>query len=110
MRRWFAIAFCLVLSIVVAMPAVAQQEHTEALRKVVNKAEPIYPSLARRMAISGTVRVEAVVAPNGTVKSTSIIGGHPLLAQAAVDAVRKCKWEPAPHESKEIVILNFRPD
>jgi len=62
------------------------------------------------MRISGTVRIEAVVAPNGSVKSTSVIGGHPVLVQSAQDAVRKCKWEPTSHETKEVVILNFRPD
>jgi TonB family protein len=110
MRRLFPIALFAVLAIVAVPRALAQQDHSEGTRKLVSRAEPSYPSLARRMGISGTVRIEAVVAPNGSVKSTSVIGGHPVLAQSAQDAVRKCKWEPASHESKEIVILNFRPD
>jgi len=62
------------------------------------------------MHIAGSVKVEAIVAPNGTVKSTAILGGHPVLAQSAVDAVRRCKWESGPHETKEIVVLNFHPE
>jgi protein TonB len=110
MRRFFPIALFAVLAALTVPRALAQQDHAEGTRKVVSKPEPAYPSLARRMGISGTVRIEAVVAPNGSVKSTSIIGGHPVLAQSAQDAVRKCKWEPASHETKEIVILNFHPN
>jgi TonB family protein len=110
MRRLFPIALFAVLAVLAVPCALAQQDHSESSRKVVSKPEPAYPSLARRMGISGTVRIEALVAPNGSVKSTSIIGGHPVLAQSAQDAVRKCKWEPASHETKEIVILNFHPD
>jgi outer membrane biosynthesis protein TonB len=62
------------------------------------------------MGIAGLVKIEAVVAPNGTVKSANILGGHPVLAQAGVDAVRKCKWEAGSRETKEVVVLNFHPD
>ena len=110
MRRLFPIALFALLANIAVPRALAQQDHPENMRKLVSRPEPAYPSLARRMGISGTVRIEAVVAPNGTVKSTAVIGGHPVLAQSALDAVRKCKWEPSSHETKEIVILNFRPD
>lgn len=110
MRRLFPIALFAVVAILGVPRALAQQDHSETSRKLASRPEPVYPSLARRMGISGTVRIEAVVAPNGSVKSTSVIGGHPVLAQSAVDAVRKCKWEPSSHETKEIIILNFRPD
>jgi len=88
----------------------AAQDHAESTRKLLARVEPSYPGIARTMHITGTVRIEAVVAPNGTVKSTSVLGGHPVLAQSAMDAVRKCRWEAGPHETKEVVILNFRPD
>ena len=110
MRRLFPIALLAVLATLGVPRALAQQDHPEGSRKLVSRPEPAYPSLARRMGISGTVRIEAVVAPNGSVKSTAVIGGHPVLAQSAVDAVRKCKWEASSHETKEIIILNFRPD
>src|SRR5579871_2675780 len=108
MRRYFPIALFAVLVALAVPRALAQQDHAESTRKVVSRPDPAYPALARRMGISGTVRIEATVAPNGIVKSASVIGGHPLLAQSAVDAVRKCKWEPASHETKEVVVLNFR--
>jgi TonB family protein len=114
MRRWLTIAllaFSTAAPLVVP-PAFAQQQQAppESKRKLLIRPQTTYPALARNMNISGTVRVEAVVAPNGTVKSTSVLGGHPIFAQSALDAVRRCKWETAPHETKEIVILDFRPE
>lgn len=109
MRRMLPVALFVMLAIVAA-PRCSAQDHPESSRKLASRAEPSYPGIARSMHISGTVRIEAVIAPNGTVKSASVLGGHPVLAQSALDAVRKCKWEAAPHETKEIVILNFRPD
>ncbi len=85
------------------------QEPSPAKRKVVSQVVPAYPELASKMQITGTVRVEATVGPNGKVKSTQVIGGSPVLAKAAVDAIEKWKWAPAAQESKELIELNFHP-
>jgi TonB family protein len=61
------------------------------------------------MQITGPVKVEAVIAPNGKLKSTQVIGGSPVLIRAAVDAIEKWRWVPAPQESKELIELNFHP-
>jgi TonB family protein len=97
-------------AILPATPVAHAQESSEVHRQMVNRVVPAYPGLAQKMGIAGSVKIEAVVAPNGTVKSTDILGGHPVLAQAALDAVRRCKWESASHETHEIVVLNFHPD
>ena len=62
-------------------------------RRVSSRSAPVYPELAKKMHIRGIVRVETVVRPNGTVKSTRILGGNPVLADAAQDAVGKRKFE-----------------
>ncbi len=85
------------------------QVQLETQRKILSKVDPAYPELAQKMQISGTVRVEAAVAPNGKPRLTQVLGGHPLLAKAAVDAIEKWKWVPAPEETKELIVLNFRP-
>ena len=82
----------------------------EISRKVKSKVAPTYPELARRMAISGVVKVQVVVAPNGSVKSTKIVGGHPLLVNAAVDAVKKWRFDAASEESTGIVEFKFDPN
>jgi TonB family protein len=83
------------------------QDHVDGVRKIVNRAPPQYPSLARSMNIQGTVKADVLVAPNGAVKSVEIKGGHPLLVQSAQNALREWKWEPGPHETHEIVELKF---
>jgi len=78
-------------------------------RKVVSRVNPEYPPLARTMSIAGTVRIEAVVEGNGVVKTAEVKGGHPMLAEAALRAVKRWKWESANRETHEIVELKFQP-
>jgi TonB family protein len=87
----------------------AQDSQSEITRRVKSKVQPTYPELARKMNLTGTVKVEVVVAPNGTVKEAKVVGGHPVLANAALDAVRKWRFEPAPAESSGIVNFKFEP-
>ena len=61
--------------------------------KLTNKVTPMYPPLARQTRISGTVRLHAIIAKNGTVEQLEVISGHPLLVQAAVGAVRQWKYQ-----------------
>jgi hypothetical protein len=53
-------------------------QETEGSRQVETRVNPQYPSLARGMRIQGSVKVEAVVAPNGSARTVAIKGGHPL--------------------------------
>jgi TonB family protein len=85
------------------------EKSEEILRKARVKIEPVYPDVARRMSIVGTVRLAVVVAPNGTVKSSKPVGGHPLLVNAATEAVRRWRFEPGPTESSGIVEFRFQP-
>jgi TonB family protein len=78
-------------------------------RKVKTKVSPSYPEIARKLGLSGTVKLEVVVAPNGNVKDTKVIGGHPILVSAAVDAVKKWKFETASGESTGTVEFRFDP-
>jgi protein TonB len=80
-----------------------------AKRRLLDRVAAPYPALARSMALSGIVKVEVLVAPDGSVKAVDIKGGHPVLAQAAVNAVRRWRWEPAASESREVVEVKFSP-
>lgn len=97
------------LCILHAVPGRAQQQE-EIARKVKSKVAPMYPELARRMSISGVVKVQVVVAPNGAVKNTKVVGGHPLLVNAAVDAVKKWRFEAASEETTGVVEFKFDPN
>jgi periplasmic protein TonB len=59
-----------------------------------NKVTPVYPPLARQTRISGTVRLHAIIAKDGTVQQLEVLSGHPLLVQAALDAVRQWRYQP----------------
>jgi len=85
------------------------QVQGENARRVKNKVQPVYPDLARRMNLSGTVKVEVVISPNGTVKEAQVVGGHPVLANAALEAARKWRFEPAAAESSSVVDFKFEP-
>jgi TonB family protein len=76
-------------------------------RKVVARVAPVYPELAKRMTVQGIVKVEVVVKPNGTVKSTRLLGGNPVLVDAATTAVTKWKFEPSANETTEVVQIVF---
>jgi len=92
-----------------ARTAQSQQSPSEGVRLILRKTEPRYPEIARRMNISGTVKVVAVVAPDGKVKSVEAAGGHPLLIQAAQQAISEWKFAPASAQSRESIELHFNP-
>jgi protein TonB len=62
--------------------------------KLMKRIMPVYPPLARQARISGTVRLEGVIARDGHVVNLQVHSGHPLLIGAAVDAVRQWVYRP----------------
>jgi TonB family protein len=102
------LTFCLV-GIVLSTYAWGENQVSSSGRKYVAHPTPPYPALARTMNISGVVRLEATVAPNGSVKSIDVKGGSPLLAQSAEFTVRQWKWEKLDHATTEQLEINFKP-
>ena len=86
-----------------------QASNEEIIRRVKSKVPPVYPELARKMNITGTVKVEVVVSPNGSIKDARVVGGHPVLANSALEAVKKWRFEPAPGESTGVIDFKFEP-
>src|SRR5271163_2173040 len=62
--------------------------------KLINQIKPNYPPLARQTRISGTVRLHAIIGKDGSVQSLTLESGHPLLVQAALDAVKQWRYQP----------------
>jgi TonB family protein len=79
-------------------------------RKILHRVEPVYPELARSNRIIGTVKLQLIIGRDGKVKSAEAMGGHPLLIEAALNAVEEWKYEPAAQETKAIVEFKFAPD
>jgi len=86
----------------------AQSEQTGS-RRVVSRVTPTYPAIARRLNLSGSVKLEAVVSASGSVKSIQIVGGNPVLAQSAEGAVHAWKSEKSERETTEVVEIRLDP-
>lgn len=86
----------------------AQEASSEsAKRKVRTKVLPDFPPLARQMKVTGRVKIETTIAADGHVSNTKVLGGSPLLVNAALDAVKKWRFEPAAKESTETIEFDF---
>jgi TonB family protein len=66
---------------------------------VVAAIVPVYGAVARTAHLGGEVTVEAIVNPKGQVTSVRVLGGHPLLLNAAKEASRQWRFEPAKDSS-----------
>src|SRR5271169_155454 len=88
MKNRVAVTLLVLLPVLMLVPSRSfSQETADNVRKILTRVAPQYPNIARSMNIQGTVRAVALVAPNGTVKSVEVKGGHPMLAEAAQNAL-----------------------
>lgn len=113
MSQRAAVAVLAILTLGIGTGAIAvkaqQTANDEIVRRAKSKVQPTYPDLARKMNITGTVKIEVVVLPNGTVKDARVVGGHPVLANAALEAAKKWRFEPAQMESSGVIDFKFEP-
>jgi len=108
--RCFLVLLLFSFTVRPAIQAQTLDAPNESDRKIVKKIMPRYPEVARRMNLSGTVKVVAIVTPDGKVKAVEPVGGSPVLIQAAKDAITGWKFAPASAESKESIELHFNPN
>ncbi|HEX8815241.1 MAG TPA: energy transducer TonB [Terriglobales bacterium] len=99
-------ALALTLALFASLEAAAQNARP---RVVKTRVAPVYPRLAQQYHLEGSVNLAVIVAPNGHVKSSKVIGGNPLLAQAAQEAIKKWEFEPAQQETTEVIAITFQP-
>ncbi|HXO38483.1 MAG TPA: energy transducer TonB, partial [Candidatus Acidoferrum sp.] len=83
----------------VAVPKVATPQRVRVSAGVtsgllVRKVNPNYPPLARQARIQGTVVLHAVISKDGAIENLTLVSGHPMLAPAAIDAVKQWKYKP----------------
>ena len=79
---------------------------------LIERVQPQYPSLARQARIQGTVLLSAVISRDGKIENLQVLSGHPMLVQAAMDAVRQWRYRPyylnnEPVEVETQVTVNF---
>src|ERR1700678_3130044 len=83
----------------VAVPKVATPQRVRVSSGVstgllIRKVNPTYPPLARQGRISGQVILRGVISKDGSIENLSLVSGHPMLAPAAIDAVKQWKYKP----------------
>jgi TonB family protein len=100
MRVFQAAALALLATVVI--PAKAADD-----RAIKSRVPPTYPEIARRMKITGIVKVEVTIDPDGTVTDVKTISGSRVLSPAAEDAVRKWRFAPAAAQSTVTVEITF---
>jgi TonB family protein len=93
-----------VLALVVAMVSPARAADDRAIK---SRVAPVYPEIAKRMKISGAVKVEATVDPDGKVTEAKAVSGNRMLSPAAEEAVRRWKFVPGSGEAMVAVEVNF---
>ena len=76
------------------------------------RVQPLYPPLARQARIQGQVVIRAVISRNGMIENLQVLSGHPMLVQAAIDAVKQWRYRPyflngEPVEVETQVTVNF---
>jgi TonB family protein len=104
-RRTTKVAFqaaALAIVVALAIPARAGDD-----RAVKSRIPPVYPEIAKRLKISGEVKLQAVVDAQGKVKDVKALSGNHMLALAAEDAVRQWKFDSGSGEATVVVAVNF---
>jgi TonB family protein len=102
------VALVLSTSAVLVPKALAQSTPVDtAKRKVKTRVVPDFPVLAKQMNVTGKVKIEVTISPDGRVTSTKVVGGSPLLVGSALDAIKKWRFESAPKETSEIIEFDF---
>ena len=79
----------------------------QAERKLIRHQDPEYPPVAAKMNLRGTVKLKVWINPDGSVRRLEYLGGHPLLTESALKAVKGWQFEPSSKESTEIVEVKF---
>jgi TonB family protein len=107
MARRFILVLLMLLTVAATSSSAKDLDTSQVARKVLSKAMPVYPDLARRTHISGVVKLRATISPNGSVRLIEPVGGNPVLITAAQEAVSKWRYVPAPEETRELIELRF---
>ena len=61
---------------------------------LINQVQPDYPPIAEQMRLSGTVELRAIIGTDGAIRQIEVVSGNPILARAAVEAVRQWRYGP----------------
>jgi len=81
----------------------------DGTRALIRHVDPEYPETLQRLGIGGTVRLKVIISPGGTVESVALLGGNPVLAEAATAAVKKWIYSGSRERTTLEVSVPFSP-
>ncbi len=93
-----------------AQAGVESNAESKGARAVKISTTPEYPAIARQMKLRGSVQLGITIKADGSVKDVHVIGGHPVLADAAVKSVGQWRFEPGARETTELLKVSFEPN
>ena len=121
-RQLWLIAVGLSLVLLAAVPPLCAEDKkpeaanaeevaaSHAPRKLVRKVDPVYPQDLKRRSIGGVVKLDLKITANGKVDKVSIVGGNPILADSAAQAVKQWQYAPASASSSMLLNVEFNPN
>jgi TonB family protein len=84
-------------------------EGSRGERAVLIRVEPEYPETLQRLAIGGSVRLAVTVSPKGSIENVQLLGGNPVLAEAAISAVKQWVFAVSHSRTTSEIVLRFDP-
>lgn len=111
--KWLRVTAVLSLGLAIFAGSALAQEEAKRVRvggdvqqaKLMKSNPPAYPVLARRARIEGTVRLQAIISKDGSVRKVEVISGHAVLAQAASEAVQQWRYKPTELNGEPVEVV-----
>jgi TonB family protein len=108
MRNWMGMGSSFLVAALLALVlAPSMQAHAADARAVRSRVAPVYPEIAKRMRVTGVVKLSVTVDADGKVTDVKPVSGNEMLSFAAQQAVRKWKFEPGVGVATVPVDVNF---
>jgi TonB family protein len=93
----------------ILLSAMAVSASGQEARKTISRPIPRYPEIAKRLNLVGTVKVEILIGPDGKIKNTNVLGGHPILVSSTLETLKEWKYEPTKTETMATLTFEFHP-
>jgi TonB family protein len=104
LRIW---ATCFLMAMAVAFSAANLR--AQESRRVLTNPEPPYPEVAKRLRLSGVVKVQVIIATDGKIKDVKVVGGHPIFVNSVEETLKSWKYAPSGTETTTTLEFTFKP-
>jgi TonB family protein len=107
--KWGKVVSAALLLLAMGLATLTSPAQEATTRKVLANPPAAYPEVAKRLRLSGVVKVQVVIGTDGLIKDVKLIGGHPLFVNAVQETLKSWKYAPASTETRTTLEFNFQP-